>query len=98
LVSAARRREFQSGKEPVRHRVAEMIRRHVADDNSCLFNAIAYSASSENNAGTADDLRKHCAETAEKEANFFSPDMPNDLILGMDIPEYQEWIVNTFHW
>jgi hypothetical protein len=75
-----------------------MIRRHVADDNSCLFNAIAYSASTNKTADTADELRKYCAEIAEKEPNFFSADMPNDLILGMDIPKYKEWITNTFHW
>ena len=74
-----------------------MLRRRVADDHSCLFTAIAYGGAPPGEAESAEALRKHCAAIVEK-ANFFSAEMPNELALGMTVPEYQEWIVNEFHW
>lgn len=72
------------------------IRRHVPNDHSCLFWALAYAVEgSEGGRKRAQELREVCAEDALKDPDAAT----RALLLGHDSVEaYATWIRNEFHW
>ena len=75
---------------------AVMLRRHVPNDNSCLFSAIAYVGASAEDRGTGnrdqgDTLREYCADQITSNDCFFG-ELPNDVILGQSNEDYAKWI------
>lgn len=68
-----------------------VVRRKMADDNSCLFSAIGYVM--EHDRHVAQELRKVVAE-----AVAFDPFTYNDAVLGKDAQEYCKWILQKNSW
>ncbi|CAE8585738.1 unnamed protein product [Polarella glacialis] len=76
--------------------VLQPVRRHVPNDHSCLFWALAYlGEGGECGRAKAQELREVCAQEALKD-----PDpATRALLLGFDSVElYATWIRNEFHW
>ena len=62
-----------------------------------MDSSIAYVGASaeERAAGTRQqgkDLRLYCAEEVARNDNFFSSELPNEIILGQTNDEYAKWI------
>lgn len=68
-----------------------IVRRVIASDNSCLFNAVAYNL--ERTRSAASRLRRVVKDTVEADPFTF-----NDGMLGKENHAYQDWIMNMDHW
>ncbi|KAF9161147.1 hypothetical protein DFQ26_004813 [Actinomortierella ambigua] len=69
-----------------------LVVREVADDNSCLFNAIAYGLD-QSRKNKVHELRRIVAQTIEA-----NPDAYPDVVLGRPRTEYCEWITRENSW
>ncbi|KAH7622861.1 hypothetical protein Ndes2526B_g02143 [Nannochloris sp. 'desiccata'] len=68
-----------------------IVRRIVADDNSCLFSAVGYVA--KGGRGAASSLRSIVAQ-----AVLADPFEWNEAVLGKDPTEYAAWITDSRRW
>ncbi|KAF9972095.1 hypothetical protein BGZ73_004830 [Actinomortierella ambigua] len=69
-----------------------LVVREVADDNSCLFNAIAYGLD-QSRRNKVYELRQIVAQAIEA-----NPDAYPDVVLGRPRKEYCEWITRENSW
>ena len=68
-----------------------LVRLNIADDNSCLFNAVGYCI--EHSRARAPDLRRTVAEAVNAD-----PDTWSAAVLGKSNEEYQRWIQLPLSW
>jgi len=90
LSSLAATPKGQPAFEPLPDGTA-IVRRIVADDNSCLFSAVGYVA--KGGRGAASSLRSIVAQ-----AVLADPFEWNEVVLGKDPKEYAAWITDTRRW
>jgi len=69
-----------------------MVRRKIADDNSCLFNAVGYVLEGKTRS-KAPQLRSLIASLVVAD-----PDEYSDAVLGQPNPEYAQWIMEPKSW
>jgi ribA/ribD-fused uncharacterized protein len=69
------------------------VRRHVPNDNECLFTAIAYVAEGSRFNAAGQRLRRVCADKIASDPETYS-----EAVLGMPNAAYCEWITNPFNW
>jgi ubiquitin thioesterase OTU1 len=67
-----------------------MVKRTIPDDNSCLFNAVAYVLDRNIN---AQNLRNVVAEVVLQDPETYS-----EAVLGRPPQQYAEWITHKDHW
>ena len=68
-----------------------LVRRSIADDNSCMFNAVGYCI--EHSRARAPDLRRLVAEAVHADPATWS-----EAVLGKSNEEYQRWIQLPLSW
>eukprot|EP00029_Vermamoeba_vermiformis_P004159 TRINITY_DN1468_c0_g1_i1.p1 TRINITY_DN1468_c0_g1~~TRINITY_DN1468_c0_g1_i1.p1 ORF type:complete len:386 (-),score=79.40 TRINITY_DN1468_c0_g1_i1:72-1130(-) len=78
--------------EPARISLGDgvMLKRTIPDDNSCLFNAVAYVL---DRSKSAADLRKIIADVVLSDPINYS-----EAILGQSPAKYAQWITHKDHW
>jgi len=69
-----------------------MTRRKIADDNSCLFNAVGYVLEGKSRS-KAPQLRSLIASLVVADSDTYS-----DAVLGKPCDEYATWILNSKNW
>jgi ubiquitin thioesterase OTU1 len=80
--------ETQKGVTAPDFTKVEVVVRKIADDNSCLFNAVGYLLENRSRTSGA-RIRREVANFIEK-----NPDLYSDAVLGRKAAEYVQWISN----
>jgi hypothetical protein len=70
-----------------------MKRQNIPPDGSCLFTAIDYLITGSFEAGAADRMRAHCAQTILTDPQTYS-----ELYLGQEPGLYADWILNQHNY
>jgi ubiquitin thioesterase OTU1 len=92
VINAQQNNTKPTHSEPARISPGDgvMLKRTIPDDNSCLFNAVAYVLEKSKSAA---DLRKIIADVVLADPINYS-----EAILGQSPAKYAQWITHKDHW